>query len=77
MFPTWSDWDITYTTKGLLKKRIKTLLSLLTYAAGIAGLYRLRKAGFAISDLPDLMRTLLRLSLLSVAKGAQKLAGRT
>lgn len=77
IFPTWSDWDIKYTAQGLLKKRVKILLSFLAYAAGIAGLYRVWRGGYTLGDLPGLLRMVLRLGLLDVAEGAQKLAGRT
>ena len=34
MFPTWSDWQLTYTTKGLAKRRTKRALRYL----GVCGL---------------------------------------
>ena len=43
MFPKWSDWNIQYTTKGLLKQRIKQTLRIVTFLAGIVGLYSVRK----------------------------------
>lgn len=43
MFPKWSDWNIQYTTKGLIKQRIKQTLQTLTLLASIVGLYYIRK----------------------------------
>lgn len=43
MFPKWNDWNIQYTTKGLLKQRIKQLLRVITLLASIVGLYYIRK----------------------------------
>ena len=40
MFPRWSDWEITLTRQGLLKKRIRQALSYIIFAAGIVGLYQ-------------------------------------
>ena len=43
MFPKWGDWNIQYTTKGLIKQRIRQTLRLLTLLASIVGLYYMRK----------------------------------
>ena len=43
MFPKWSDWQIQYTTKGLIKRRICRTMKLLALAALIVGAYYLRK----------------------------------
>ena len=43
MFPKWSDWNIQYTTKGLIKQRIRQTLRVLALLAGIVGLYHIRK----------------------------------
>jgi hypothetical protein len=50
MFPTWSDWDITYTSKGLAKRRVKTTLRYLAYIAAIVGFIRLRRSGETVKD---------------------------
>lgn len=42
MFPKWSDWNIQYTTKGLVKQRIKQTLQVVTLLASIVGLYYIR-----------------------------------
>lgn len=43
MFPTWNDWNIRYTRRGLIKKRAKTTLRYLAYIAAIVGILRLRQ----------------------------------
>ena len=42
MFPKWSDWNIQYTTKGLVKQRLKQTLRVVTILATIVGLYYIR-----------------------------------
>ena len=42
MFPKWGDWNIEYTTKGLLKHRISQLLKVIALAAGIVGAWYIR-----------------------------------
>ena len=42
MFPKWSDWNIQYTTKGLVKQRIKQTLQVVTLLASFVGLYYVR-----------------------------------
>lgn len=39
MFPKWNDWNIQYTTKGLVKHRIKQTLRTVVFLTGILGLY--------------------------------------
>lgn len=43
MFPKWSDWNIRYTTKGLVKQRVRQTLRVLALVAMIVGLYYIRK----------------------------------
>ena len=45
MFPKWSDWDIEYSRKGLIKRRIRQSLTFIAFAAGIVGLCRIRWSG--------------------------------
>ena len=42
MFPKWSDWNIQYTTKGLLKHRISQILKVIALAASILGAWYIR-----------------------------------
>ena len=51
MFPTWSDWDITYTPKGLAKKRAKTTLRYLAYITVLVGIFRLRRKRHSVKDM--------------------------
>jgi hypothetical protein len=66
MFPTWSDWEITYTSKGLAKKRAKAALRYLAYAAAIAGIIQLRKDRNG-QRLKDLLKGYVRQALLTGA----------
>jgi len=56
MFPKWSDWQIQYTRKGLLKKRIRQGLNLVIFAAMIVGLYQARTIPGGISAPPSMLR---------------------
>lgn len=67
MFPTWSDWDITYTAKGLAKKRTKATLSFLACATTLLGLYRLRKNVKTVADTRELLKRYLRMGLMTGA----------
>lgn len=53
MFPKWSDWDIEYTRKGLIKRRIRQSLAFIAFAASIIGLYRIRWSGHGFGKLHD------------------------
>lgn len=63
IFPTWNHWNITYTTKGLFKKRTKTLLRYLAIAAIVRGLIRAKQQGKTLKDLPAQVQGLLRVML--------------
>jgi hypothetical protein len=41
MFPTWSDWDISYTRKGRIRKSARTLLRTVALVGLIVGSVRL------------------------------------
>ena len=71
MFPKWSDWDIQYTQKGLLKHRVRQALKYVAFAAAIVGVYRARKGGIALSALPDMLKMFLRFGALRVLGGLQ------
>jgi len=45
MFPKWSDWNINYTRKGLIKLRAMQALKVLLTAAAIIGAYRAKQSG--------------------------------
>jgi hypothetical protein len=44
MFPTWKDWDLTYTKKGRAKRAGMRVISIVTLVAAISGILRLRQA---------------------------------
>ncbi|KAL8944088.1 MAG: hypothetical protein Q9216_000679 [Gyalolechia sp. 2 TL-2023] len=45
MFPKWSDWDLQYTRKGLIKKQTQRALNILLIASIIIGAYSMRQQG--------------------------------
>ncbi|KAF2433927.1 FAD/NAD(P)-binding domain-containing protein [Tothia fuscella] len=46
----WRDWNIRYTTKGLIKRTLKSTLKLLAIVAVLLGVLRARQSGFNILD---------------------------
>lgn len=66
MFPKWSDWNLEYTRKGLLKKRAGKALRICALVSVIVGANRLRKDGGSLGNLPSLLRQIVRSSLLTV-----------
>ena len=80
MFPKWSDWNIQYTTKGLIKHRIKQTMRIVVFLAGIVGLFYIRGdvggglRGFNSSARQGVKVGLLRL-LGWVEKGVRMLPG--
>ena len=69
MFPKWSDWNIQYTTKGLIKHRIKQTLRVITLLAGIVGLFYIRK------DAPGGLRAFNSSARQTVKLGLLRLVG--
>ena len=61
--PRWSDWNIKYTRKGLLKQRVQEALLFSAFAAMLVGAYWARKDGGTLIGLP---RDVLRMSMQSV-----------
>ena len=62
MFPTWADWDITYTRKGLLKKATSRALKTFALAALMFGIVQQRRNGLRAgisAHLKSLIRGLL------------------
>ncbi|KAL8802400.1 MAG: hypothetical protein Q9182_003823 [Xanthomendoza sp. 2 TL-2023] len=70
MFPKWSDWDLQYTRKGLLKKRARQASGILLLVAVIVGAYALRQQGSGVfsglQSLNHLLRKYMKQSLISV-----------
>ncbi|KAL5344337.1 hypothetical protein ACLOAV_010595 [Pseudogymnoascus australis] len=48
MFPNYTHWNYRYTTKGLVKKRAKTVLQIAALAGIATGLYCTRRAGLSL-----------------------------
>jgi hypothetical protein len=60
MFPTWSDWNLTYTRRGLLKLGAKRLLRIMFLFAAISGIMQLQRSAKGLAtDLRNLMRQAL------------------
>lgn len=76
MFPTWSDWNITYTSKGLRKKRTKAMLRYLAYAVAFVGIYKARQARYGLTDLLAFLKGYLMLALLMVARTLQRVGSK-
>ena len=56
MFPKWSDWQINYTPKGLLKKRMRRGLAYAAFIATLVALHQARKHDGHIRSLPSLLQ---------------------
>ena len=65
MFPKWSDWDLHYTGKGTMKKKARQAFRICALVAAVVGVYRLRKDGQGLGNLPSLFRQVIRSSLLT------------
>ena len=74
MFPTWSDWDIAYTAKGLAQRRLKKFLRVLAVVGTIAGVVRLRRSGLGKEDLKAILKSYVRTALFTAA-GVLQIAG--
>ena len=68
MFPKWTDWDITYTSKGQLKQTLRQGFKVAAFVAFVVAAYRTRQAGGSIKGLPGLARDHVR-SILTTALG--------
>lgn len=51
MFPKWSDWNITYTKRGLLKLYLQHGLRVLAAFVLLIGGWRARQRGLKVTDL--------------------------
>ncbi|KAL0261233.1 hypothetical protein SLS55_004929 [Diplodia seriata] len=51
MFPVWSDWNITYTRKGLVKLYLQRGLRVLTAVVLLIGAWKARQRGLKVADL--------------------------
>jgi hypothetical protein len=75
MFPTWSDWDITYTRKGQAKKSAMKVLNALALVAVIVGGVKLRRM-LQGRNLIALLKTYIRGTFMAGAGLLQTAASR-
>lgn len=77
MFPKWSDWDIKYTRRGVIKARISKILKFLAFAATLVGIYWLQKSGVGLPGITSSLSAYLRAGvsrlLLPVYRGIHQL----
>lgn len=68
MFPKWSDWDLQYTRKGLLKKRARQASGILLLVVVIVAAYVLWQQGsgvfFGLQNLNHLLRRYVKQTLI-------------
>ena len=76
MFPTWSDWDITYTRTGQVKRSVKKVLNVVALAAMIVGGVRLRRK-LEGKSLIALFKAYISVAFLTGAGLLQNVASRT
>lgn len=75
MFPTWSDWNISYTKKGQAKKSAMKVLNTVALLAIIVGGVRLRRHLQSMS-LITLLKGYIRMTFLGGAGLLQTAASR-
>ena len=73
MFPKWSDWNIQYTRKGLIKHRVSQAGKVVFLLGAIVGAYYIRKdVRGGLRAIVGLSQHLLRSALIGVQTAAQK-----
>ncbi|KAL8896353.1 MAG: hypothetical protein Q9192_003143 [Flavoplaca navasiana] len=69
MFPKWSDWDMQYTRKGLLKKQVQRACGVILLLGIIVGSFALRRRGSGVlsglQSLNHLLRSYVKQGLFS------------
>ena len=73
MYPTWKDWDLTYTRKGSFKKAVYRATRILAAFAAILGFLQL-KGRIQVKELKDLLKECVRFVLFGGA-GLLQVAG--
>jgi len=76
MFPKSKDWDIKYTSKGLVKKRMNTVLKYSMYMILLTGAIRAKRAGLNLMDVPRLAKGYSRAALMMAAGLLQSLGSK-
>lgn len=64
MFPTWSDWQLTYTPKGLAKRRTKKILTYLGMIGLISALVHFRRIPKDLDRVKAFLKSFVRMALL-------------
>ncbi|KAF2842322.1 putative flavin-binding monooxygenase [Patellaria atrata CBS 101060] len=54
MFPTWNDWDIKYTKKGIRKQKLRKSAEILAFTLALLAVYNARQQGLGIFDIKRL-----------------------
>ncbi len=72
-FPTWSDWNIEYTSKGIAKSRRTKMIRILMVSLAFVMTYKVRKSGKSVKVL---MRTFLQNLLARFMQALVKLNSR-
>jgi hypothetical protein len=75
MFPTWNDWDISYTRKGQVKKFAMTLLRIVALVATIISSMKLRRS-LRGQSIVSLLKANFRTAFLTGAGVLQNAASR-
>lgn len=77
MFPKWSDWNIQYTTKGLLKHRISQILKVIAVAASVVGAWYIRHdVRGGLMGILRLVRRYVKVGVLKLLMEVQSVAQR-
>jgi hypothetical protein len=66
MFPTWSDWNIIFTPKGLAKNRVNTILKSIAYVGALVAIIKLRRQS-QVNSLKEILLGYIRQALASGA----------
>ena len=65
-FPTWSDWNIQLTTKGLIRKRVGQLIRAVSIGLLLVATYRLRQSGIKLKHLPTILKMSVKMGAMSM-----------
>ena len=75
MFPTWSDWSISYTRQGTLKKRTKAFVRSLIFLALFSGALKLGRNGKNWTSIKPLLQSYVKTALFVGAGALQAVGG--
>ena len=56
MFPRWNDWNISYTSKGIRRRRVRRIIEVIAVAVMVLRLSQLRQKGYTLGDGPRVVR---------------------